>query len=62
MSGGNSAHQQLSRPATTPQVKLAAQRGQCDSAFCRVAIRSGEESVLCSTALLRRGFTSADFS
>ncbi len=27
----------------------------------RTAIRSGEESVLCSTALLRRGFISADF-
>jgi len=27
----------------------------------RIAIRSGEESVLCSTALLRRGFISADF-
>ena len=26
----------------------------------RTAIRSGEESVLCSTALLRRGFISAD--
>ncbi len=31
------------------------------SATRRVAIRSGEESVFCSTALLRRGFTSADF-
>ena len=28
----------------------------------RISIRSGEESVLCSTALLRRGFISADFS
>jgi hypothetical protein len=27
----------------------------------RAAIRSGEESVFCSTALLRRGFISADF-
>jgi len=27
----------------------------------RSTIRSGEESVLCSTALLRRGFISADF-
>lgn len=27
----------------------------------RPSIRSGEESVLCSTALLRRGFTSSDF-
>jgi len=27
----------------------------------RFAIRSGEESVLCSTVLLRRGFISADF-
>jgi len=36
MSGGSAAHQQVSRPATTPQVKLAAQLGQCDSAFCRV--------------------------
>jgi hypothetical protein len=27
----------------------------------RPAIRSGEESVLCSTALLRRSFISADF-
>jgi hypothetical protein len=27
----------------------------------RPAIRSGEESVFCSTALLRRGFISADF-
>ena len=26
----------------------------------RVTIRSGEESVVCSTALLRRGLTSAD--
>ena len=26
----------------------------------RIAIRSGEESVVCSTALLRRGFISAD--
>jgi hypothetical protein len=32
-----------------------------DSRNHRVAIRSGEESVLCSTALLRRGFISADF-
>jgi hypothetical protein len=30
-------------------------------AYRRIAIRSGEESVLCSTALLRRGFISADF-
>jgi hypothetical protein len=28
----------------------------------RIAIRSGEESVVCSTALLRRGFISADSS
>jgi hypothetical protein len=28
----------------------------------RIAIRSGEESVFCSTALLRSGFISADFS
>jgi hypothetical protein len=27
----------------------------------RTAIRSGEESVFCSTALLRRGIISADF-
>ena len=27
----------------------------------RITIRSGEESVLCSTALLRRGSISADF-
>jgi hypothetical protein len=27
----------------------------------RITIRSGEESVVCSTALPRRGFTSADF-
>jgi hypothetical protein len=27
----------------------------------RIAIRSGEESVFCSTTLLRRGFISADF-
>jgi hypothetical protein len=27
----------------------------------RLAIRSGEESVFCSTTLLRRGFISADF-
>jgi hypothetical protein len=26
----------------------------------RIAIRSGEESVFCSTTLLRRGFISAD--
>jgi hypothetical protein len=31
------------------------------SAARRLAIRSGEESVFCSTALLRRGFISADF-
>ncbi|MBK7014993.1 MAG: hypothetical protein IPH39_05295 [Sulfuritalea sp.] len=31
-----------------------------DGRHRRTAIRSGEESVLCSTALLRRGFISAD--
>jgi hypothetical protein len=33
-----------------------------DFAGRRTTIRSGEESVFCSTALLRRGFISADFA
>jgi len=60
--GGSSAHQQLFAPASLPQTKTAPQRGQLRSPARRPAIRDGEESVSCSTALSRSCFISADFS